>query len=83
MIPNLIIWCLLLAVLVIVFVSGYRIGRLAEQDTQRARVARRLVPVQRLLRHDGPWRVCRTCGAAPGQPCTPQGLRRVPSGSTR
>lgn len=79
MIPNLMSWCLCLAVLVIVFVGGYRIGKLAEQDAHRARTARRLVPVQHLLRHDGPWRTCRTCGAAPGEPCIPQGLRRVPT----
>lgn len=79
MIPNLMTWVLLLAVLVIVFVSGYQIGRLAEQDAQRARTARRLVPVQRLLRHDGPWRTCRTCGAAPGEPCIPQGRQPVPT----
>jgi hypothetical protein len=79
MIPGLLTWALLAAVFVIVFVAGLAIGRLQEQDAQRARTAGRLVPVQRLLRHDGPWRTCRTCGAAPGQPCTPQGIRRVPT----
>lgn len=83
MIPNLLSWCLCLAVLVIVFVGGYRIGRLAEQDIARARTARRLVSIQGLLRHDGPWRTCRTCGAAPGEDCVPQPRRRVPSQRSR
>jgi hypothetical protein len=79
MIPNLMTWCLLAAALVIVFVSGYQIGRLAEQDATRARAARRTVPLQRFMRHDPSWKVCRTCGAAPGAACVPQGLRRVPT----
>jgi hypothetical protein len=81
MIPNLMTWCLLLAVLVIVFVGGYKIGRLAEQDAQRARLARRLVPVSRMMRHErlATFSTCPTCGVGPGKDCVPQGPRRVPT----
>lgn len=77
MIPNLMTWCLLVAVLVIVFVGGYQIGKLAEQDAQRARVARRLVPLHRMMRHErlATFAKCPTCGAAPGEDCVPQGRR--------
>lgn len=81
MIPNLMTWCLCLAVLVIVFVGGYKIGRLAEQDAQRARVARRMVPLHRMMRHErlATGSKCPTCGVGPGEDCIPQGLRRVPT----
>jgi hypothetical protein len=53
MIPNLMTWVLLAGVLVIVFVSGYQIGRLAEQDAHRARAARRTVPLRAILEGTG------------------------------
>jgi hypothetical protein len=60
-----------LALLVIVFVGGTRIGQLQEQDRARAEA--------RAERHAEALAVpCYTCGAAPGQPCIPT-RHRVPT----
>jgi hypothetical protein len=45
---------MVVAIAVITFVGGLKIGRLQEQDAQRARVAKRLVSVHALLRTTGP-----------------------------
>jgi len=60
-----------MALLVLFFVGGTRVGRLQEQDRARAAARDR--------RHAEALRVpCYTCGAAPGESCIPT-RHRVPT----